>query len=152
MANEQRGDLLRLSPMIRERVEGLLYDYKTFDSQIKICEAEISIPIPMATTSVVKFSSGDKNVSDSQPERYVLRLEDRKKLKYHKQLEWLKAHKFAIEEALKYADKRELKIFELKYMQNKQHKEVAFEIGMSEFGYRKVRDKFLKKMAQHLGY
>ena len=140
----------KLPSHIYRKVEGVLYSYKYLSSNIKIKENELEEMIPSLSTSVVTIVGKTKDKRDSQQERW-LQLEDKRAMRLYREIQRMKVQKYAVDEALRWLDERDRKIFELKYMQEQQHGDVADILGVTRPGYYLVKNRFATKMARYLG-
>ena len=141
----------KLPRHVYAKVEGILYNYKTFDSQIRINEAELEAMMPSLSTSIVTMMGKSGTRPDSQQEKWVLQLEDRKALQIRKKVLRLRAQKRAVDDALQYMGDREKQIFDLKYMRELSHKEVFEHMNLLDRTYRRSKDELIKKFATFLG-
>ena len=111
-------------------------------------ESELETLFPSYSASIVEMIGKTGTKPNSQQERWVLR-PDVKRIS--DKLSKLKAQKAAVDDALIYMTPREKQIFNLKYMQEKQHQEAYKTLELSKSGYLMAKNKFVYKMAKYLG-
>ena len=145
----------KLDKQTYRKVEAILYEYKTYDSAIKNLEAEIEEIQPLASkgnfvpAQQTAVAPGDTSPTEGLA---IYRLESKRALKLYSALKKKKARKEAIEEALSYANETERQIFELKYMQEKQHYEIFERLKLTKQGYSNKKDRFISKIAAFLSF
>ena len=145
----------KLDKQTYRKVEAILYEYKTYDSAIKNLQAEIEEIEPLASKeNVGPIQQTDVAPGDTSPTEglAIYRMESKRALKLHSALKKKKARKEAIEEALRYCDEVERRIFELKYVEERGNKEVIDESALPQRTYNRIKDYFVKKIAVFLGF
>jgi hypothetical protein len=162
-------NLSRNRPKWFRKTERLLYDYKTFDSAIRVLEAEkeaLKQPapdymMPQTSTSIVKMGQGSTKTpfDTSQTERWGIKraeLVERRRARINRKLLDKKRWQEGIREARKLLNHEESQIIWLKYDLEKSHRETWLALQkaglcMSEMTYYAKREKIVGKVAKCLG-
>lgn len=127
------------------RVEGILYNYKTLNSQIKALEDELEVTRPLCSGGGIILNEPKGSGGGDSPQEKWLANPNTERL--YKKLIKLRRQKATVEDALCYLTDREKRIFDLKYQQELQHKQVAEGVGVTVRWYRQLRDRLLRKVA-----
>ena len=134
-------------------IEKLLYEYKTYESAIKLKEDELDEILPSASTSVVIIDHNTKNIQvDSQPEKWtVKRNESLRAKKLISDIRELKRHKAAVEAAIEGLSEKECQFVFLKYRERKQDHQVYKGLGMSRRNYQRFKWQTIAWIGKFLG-
>jgi len=142
-----------VKPEIYRKVEGLLYNYKTFDDAIASLEEELEEILPSYGSSVAVVGGHEKAPTDtSQTERWALiRAEGPIAVKKAKMLKRKKRDKAKVERAKRALSSLEREFVRLKYEEELDRARVARALGISVRTYHNLRERIVQKVAIRCG-
>ncbi len=134
-------------------VEKLLYEYKTYDSAIRILEEELEDMMPSASCSVVVYDHNTENTrGDSQPEKWTIKRNESIRGKFlHGKLREKRRHKDAIRGAREMLSDTENQLVWLKYDLEKKPRDCWQTMRYEKSRFYEIKGQVIYKVAKYLG-
>lgn len=153
----------KLPENILRFTEKLLYDQRSQDTAIMMLEGELQdlldSLVPATSASVVDMTAPKGGDRHSQPEEYVIRLEENLQVKYLRgRIAERKRHQKAISEAVAALNEEEGLLVRLRYYERRRHDQCAKALHMwsavdnrPSTTYWRFRQRLIRRIAKFIG-
>ena len=147
--------MTELDSRLYRKTEWLLYDYPTFESAIKVLQAELEAMLPAPTSSVAgvgrkeAWAPGDT----SETERWaILRHESPRARRLWSELRKKHGYKAGIEDALELLSDEERELVRLNYWEQRTNAQCAGKLGIPSRTFDRMKRQVVETVAKCLGY